>query len=300
MVRPVPESMSLSRYTGEIAVERLGPENLVETFGFLDHDPVLNVYLLALTLRDALAKPRDEFWAARREGEIVALLHLGGQSGAVLPIGDDPEGLAALAAQAEERLSSLSRRFQVIGPRAAVRAITGRLERRGLAPRLYRDQRYMSLEPGELAPFDPLPELRRAERDDFELLHDTGARLRLEELEEDPRIADPLGFRNRVEEECRDGYTHLWIDSSGLCFRASVSACTPDAAQVSGVYTPPARRNRGIARRALSEMCARLLEKSRSICLFVNEQNAPAIAVYRGMGFKPRCEWASAFFVGPV
>jgi ribosomal protein S18 acetylase RimI-like enzyme len=288
--------MSLSHYAGEVAVERLGPENLVETFGFLDRDPILNVYLIALALRDTLARARDEFWAARRDGEIVGLLHLGGQSGAVLPIGEDAEGLEAMAARAEERLSFVPRRFQVIGPRPAVRAITTRLEGRHMTPRLYRDQIYMSLDRESLPPFAPLPELRRAGRDDFDLLYEAGALLRLEELEEDPREVDPIGYRNRVEEECRDGYTHLWIDGGGFCFRASVSACTPDAAQVSGVYTPPARRNRGIARRALSEMCTRLFEKSRHICLFVNEQNAPAIAVYRRMGFRSRSDWASAFY----
>jgi len=157
----------------------------------------------------------------------------------------------------------------------------------------------MALEPGHLATFEPLPELRRAQREDFDLLLETGARLRLEELEEDPLVADPIGYRTRVEEECRDGYTQVWIDGDGLCFRASVSACTPDAAQVSGVYTPPGRRNRGIARRALSEMCSRLFERSRTLCLFVNEQNAPALAVYRRMGFRPRSDWASAFYDRP-
>jgi len=69
---------------GPLALDRLGPSDLPEVFGWLDRDPVLNVYLMALVLRDALAAPRDEYWAVRREGGIVALLHIGSQSGAVL------------------------------------------------------------------------------------------------------------------------------------------------------------------------------------------------------------------------
>jgi ribosomal protein S18 acetylase RimI-like enzyme len=291
--------MAIERYTGEIAVERLGPENLVETFGYLDRDPVVNVYLVALTLRDALAKARDEFWAVRRDGELVGLLHLGGQSGAVLPVCDDLEALPALAAQTEERLSFLPRRFQVIGPRAAVRAIVQHLDQIGISPRLDRDQIYMALQREDLRPFERLSELRRAEPGDFDALYESHALLRVEELDEDPRVLDPIGFRNRIEDECRDGHTLVWTPASGLNFRASVSAWTPDAAQVSGVYTPADRRNQGFARRALSEMCTRLFEKSRTICLFVNELNAPAIAVYRRMGFQPRCDWASAFYDRP-
>ena len=72
--------MTLERDTA-ISVDRLGPADRLETFGFLDRDPVMNVYLLALTLRDGLAHARDEFWGARRDGELVGLIHLGGQTG---------------------------------------------------------------------------------------------------------------------------------------------------------------------------------------------------------------------------
>ena len=65
-----------------------------------DRDPVANVYLVALLLRDALGRPRDEYWAARRRGEMLGLLHLGGQSGAVLPLGEDEEALRLLGERA--------------------------------------------------------------------------------------------------------------------------------------------------------------------------------------------------------
>jgi ribosomal protein S18 acetylase RimI-like enzyme len=290
--------MTIDHRTGALTSERLGPPNLAETFGFLERDPVLNVYLLALTLRDALARPADEFWGVRRDGELVALLHVGSQSGAVLPIGDDPVALRMLAECAHSRLETLPSRFQVIGPRAAVMSIHERLRRTGIKPRLLRRQTYMAVDRGRLTAFERVPELRRAAREDYDLLYASGAMLRLEELEEDPRLADPASYAKRVEEECRDGYTHLWIDRDGLCFRSSVSALTPEAAQVSGVYTPPDRRNRGFATRGLSELCARLFERSRAACLFVNDFNAPAIAVYRRLGFEVRAEWASAFYSG--
>ncbi len=281
---------------GPLTVDRLGPTDLPAVFGWLDRDPVLHVYLQALVLRDALAAPRDEYWGVRRDGELAALLHLGGQTGAVLPLGDDAPALDLLAERARLRMPFLPGRFQVIGPRDAARTCARLFARSGLLPRLEREQVYLALEPGALPPFERLPELVPAGPDDFDLIHESGARLRLEELEEDPRVLDPAAYRRRVEEECRDGHTWVWRDEAGLCFRASVSAITPDAGQISGVFTPAARRGRGLARRGLAELCARLFERTRAACLFVNRHNAPAVALYRALGFRERADWYSAFF----
>lgn len=287
--------MTSSFRTDAISIDRLDPSDLVETFAFLDRDPVMNVYLLALLLRDALGQPRDEYWAARRGGDIVGLLHLGA-SGAVLPLGDDAAALRLLGDQARLRLAFIPRRFQVIGPAAPLEAFLERFGRSGLAPRLDREQVFMTLGPEPLSRFERLSELRAARPEDAPMVHDSGALLRAEELEEDPRAVDPAAYRRRVEDECRDGHTYLWTDAEGLCFRASVSALTADAAQVSGVYVPLERRNRGFASRGLAELCLRLFQLSREVCLFVNRINAPAISVYRKLGFVRRAEWRSVFY----
>jgi len=288
--------MSIHERTGHPVIERLGPDDLVETFAFLDRDPVLNVYLVALTLRDTLGRADDEFWAARREGAITGVAHLSPRTGAVLPVADDDDVAARLAAHVATRLERLPRRFQVIGPRGAVEAITAALAGAGVRPRLARRQVYLSLAPGDLPPFERLTELRGATADDYHLVYESGCHLRAEELNEDPRVADPIGYGRRVEAECRDASTFLWVGGGALRFRASVSAVTPDAAQVSGVYTPPAERRRGHAARALSELCVRLFERSRAVCLFVNDFNQPAIDLYRKLGFTTRADWASAFY----
>ena len=291
--------MSIEPHAAPVTLDRLTTDDLVEVFGYLDRDPVLNVYLIALAVRDALAVPRDEFWGARRDARLVGVLHLGAQSGAVLPLGDDPAALRLLADHAVARRPFLPGRFQVIGPRDAARATTSAFRAAGVEPRIVRDQIYMALERDALPGLPRVPQLRPARPHDYELVHESGSLLRAEELEEDPREVDAAGYGRRVEEECRDGYTYLWIDADGLCFRASVSAMTPDAAQVSGVYVPAGRRGLGFATRGLGELCARLFERSRALCLFVNDFNAPAIAAYRRLGFTPRAPWASAFFAAP-
>lgn len=279
-----------------LTIDRLGPLDVPEVITFLDADPVANVYLMALVLRDALARPRDEWIGARRAGRLTALVHLGAGSGAVLPVGDDDDAVRALGDAAAARLDLMPSRFQVIGPETTVGWLRERFPGPSPAPRLERRQRYQSLAREALREAAPLPELRTARREDYALLYASGAAMRTEELLEDPRDVDAVAYARRVEEDCRDGFTYVWRDARGLVFRASISALTADAAQVSGVWTAPEHRGQGIATQALGELCGRLLARSREVCLFVNDINAPALATYRRLGFRDRVAWASAFF----
>jgi uncharacterized protein len=281
-----------------VPTEPATPDQLLEVFGWLDRDPVVNVYLVALVLRDRLGAPADECWLARRGGEVAGLVHLVA-AGVVLPAGDGAEVHAALAARVADRLPLLPARFQVVGGRGEVGAIVDRLRPAGLEPRRHRPHTYMAVERGGLPRFERLPELRPARPEDYELVHRSGADLRAEELEDDPRASDPDGYARRVEEECREGYTWLWIVDGELRFRASLSALTADAVQIAGVYTAPAQRGRGYAGRGLAELCTRQFARTRAACLFVGDANAPAIAVYRRLGFRARAAWASAFYERP-
>ena len=289
--------MALHPGIGASVLDRLGPRDVAAVLSFLEDDPVLHVYLIALVLRDALARPNDTWWGARRHGRLTALLYLGAHSGAVLPAGDDPEALRELGEAAAGERSLQAARFQIIGPEEAVRSLRESFPGPGASLRLERDQVYMALDRPPAPAGSLLPELRSARREDYAFLYHAGAELRAEELLEDPRQTDPVAYARRVEEECRDGWTWVWRDPRGLCFRAGISAITQTAAQVSGVYVPPALRGQGIARRALGELCARLLMRTRHVCLFVNDFNAPAIALYKRLGFHTRAAWASAFYV---
>lgn len=282
---------------GTPVLERLGPRDVPDVLMFLEDDAVLNVYLIALVMRDALARPTDVWWGARRHGRLAALVFMGGVSGAVLPAGEDIEAHRLLGHALLGGPELRADRMQVIGPREAVAALREHFPGPGHHVRLERDQVYLAIDATTLERQPPMPELRTAQREDYAFLYQAGADLRAEELLEDPRELDPVAYARRVEEECRDGWTWIVRDDQGLAFRAGISAITAQTAQISGVYVPPARRGQGIARRALGELCARLLRRAPNVCLFVNLVNAPALAVYRRLGFRERCPWASAFHV---
>ncbi len=289
--------MALHPGIGSPVLDRLGPRDVPEVLLFLEDEPVLNVYLIALVLRDALARAHDQWWGARRDGQLTALWFVGGHSGAVLPAGEDLVAHRLLAQTIAEAGEPRQERLQVIGPRAVLAALREHFPGAGATLRLERDQTYLALDRAPGAAGVLAPELRTARREDYAYLYQAGADLRAEELLEDPRQVDPVAYARRVEEECRDGWTWLWRDARGLCFRAGISALTPDAAQVSGVYVPAALRGKGIATRALGEMCARLLLRSRRVCLFCNDVNEPALALYARLGFRTLAPWASAFYV---
>ena len=63
--------MALHPGIGGAVLDRLGPRDVPEVLSFLEDDPVLNVYLIALVLRDALARPHDAWWGARRDGRLL-------------------------------------------------------------------------------------------------------------------------------------------------------------------------------------------------------------------------------------
>ena len=289
--------MALHPGIGSPVLDRLVPRDVPEVLSFLEDDPVLNVYLIALVLRDALARPHDSWWGVRRDGRLSALWFVGGHSGAVLPAGDDDVAhrmiAKAVAASGEPR----QERIQVIGPRDALAALREDFPGHRAVLRLEREQVYLQLDKSPGTAGTLAPELRTARREDYAFLYQAGADLRAEELLEDPREIDPVAYARRVEEECRDGWTWLWRDARGVCFRAGISALTPDAVQISGVYVPPALRGEGIATLGLGELCARLLQRSRRVCLFCNAINRPALALYERLGFHTIAPWASAFYV---
>ena len=79
-------------------------------------------------------------------------------------------------------------------------------------------------------------------------------------------------------------------------FKAEASAWTPQAVQISQVWTDPEVRGRGYALRGMRDLCRLLLARVPVVCLFVRPENAVAMHVYEAIGMQQTITYRSLIF----
>jgi hypothetical protein len=246
---------------------------------FCARAPVERVFL-----EDVARRHLGHFGAvARRDGRLEALCHVGAN---LVPSGDGCERFADLAAAGQSRM--------IIGEAGAVTALWEAARDRMPPPRDDRPgQPVYAIEepppPGESG-------LRRATADDLDVLLPACAAAHALELGIDPLERDPEGFRWRTLAQIEEGRSWVWLQDGVVLFKAESSAWTPHAVQVSQVWTDPASRRRGYARRGLRDLCRLLLRTTPTVTLFVRSDNAPAIALYDAIGMRRVLEYRSVLF----
>lgn len=94
-----------------------------------------------------------------------------------------------------------------------------------------------------------------------------------------------------------DGHDILLFDGETPVAYSGFNATLPDMVQVGGVFTPPASRGRGYARRAVaaSLVAARSRGVERAI-LFTGDHNVAAQRAYLALGFRPIGDYAIVIF----
>ena len=91
--------------------------------------------------------------------------------------------------------------------------------------------------------------------------------------------------RERVRELITLERSMIRMHEGEIGAKCEFSAVTNDAVQLMGVWTHPRFRRKGLARETLREVCGHLFRKGKSVTLFVNDFNLPAIALYESLGF---------------
>ena len=66
--------------------------------------------------------------------------------------------------------------------------------------------------------------------------------------------------------------------------------------QIGGVFTLKKERGKGIAGTLMSALSSDLLSRDRKLCLFVKQENTPALKLYRKMGFRTMEEFSIYYF----
>ncbi len=251
---------------------------LQQILDFCAEDPVERVFL-----EDVARRGLGRFAGVSSNGRLSALCHLGAN---VVPSGDGCGVFARIAAGGRARM--------VIGEERAVGELWAQAARRMPAPREDR--------PGQpVYVLDDVPEpggtgLREATLADLGLLVPACAAAHEEEIGLNPLERDADGFRWRTQAQIGEGRSWLWVENGTILFKAEASAWTPAAVQLQQVWVDPSARNRGNARRAMRDLCRRLLDRVPRVCLFVRPENGPAIRVYESIGMRRTITYRSLIF----
>jgi uncharacterized protein len=250
-----------------------------QVLAFCAADPVERVFL-----EDAARRGFGRFVAVgRRDGSLTALCHAGAN---VVPSGTGCGAFADITVTTSAKM--------LIGEANAVTELWEAVARRMPQPR--EDRPHQPVYAITEAPPAGETGLRLARRTDLERLVPACAAAHELELGIDPLARDAEAFRWRTAAQIEEGRSWLWLEDDVVLFKAEASAWTPDAVQVSQVWTDPEARGRGYATRGMRDLCRLLLESTPTVTLFVRSENTTAIELYERVGMRKVLEYRSVLF----
>jgi uncharacterized protein len=249
-----------------------------QVLAFCAEDPIERVFL-----EDVARRGLGRFAGLRESGQLTALLHLGAN---LVPSGPGCAAFAELVADSDPRM--------VVGEEGAVTELWERV--RGGFPEPLDDRPGQPVYVLERPPESGRTALRAATLHDLDSLVDAAAEAYREEVGVDAHARDPALFEWRTRSQIEEGRSWLWTEDGRILFKAEASAWTPAAVQLQQVWVEPELRGRGYGKRGLSDLCRLLLETTPAVCLFVRPENAPAIALYDGIGMRRTITYRSLIF----
>jgi len=290
------EELSLAAYQREaVAADALSVRALcqgeeAEVLDFLSARPLHTVYMAGFILDNGLVSPlnRGTFYGCQNSsGELLGVSLIGHVTQIETRT---PEALSALACAAQGCPSA----HVIMGEQEKMRAFWNCYGEAGQAMRLAcRELLLEQCWPVEAD--EESPDLRLATLAELEQVVPVQAEMAVAECGINPLHVDPVGFRARYAKRIERGRVWVSIKDGELAFKADIMAETPQAVYLEGIYVNPRERGKGYGRRCLQQLGRRLLSRSRSICLLVNEKNSEAHSFYYRAGYKLRAYYETIY-----
>lgn len=256
----------------------LSPANTSEALAFLERRPPENVFVHWL-ISTGQAGRSGEVALWRSAGAIEGTCYIGLQ---LVPSAEASDALATFAARAGHR----PRARMIVGERRAVERVWAAMRPALPAPAAIRtSQPLYTLSRPDLRFTRADAGVERATLAELDEIVVNSALMIAGEIGGDPRRTN-VDFRGRTARIIEAGWLWRYRIAGKLAFMCNVGSAMPQTSQIQGVWSPPAMRGRGHAAPALGAICDRLLDTTPALCLYVNDFNAPAIALYERVGFR--------------
>jgi uncharacterized protein len=280
---------------GTAAVRLLDARDTFDALDVVARDPYSNVFVGSRIHAVGLDSWRlgAEIWGYPARGRLESLCYAGANLVPVQATGAAIDAFTDRAVRQGRRCSS------IVGPADAVGALWARLEPHwGPARTIRRRQPVMVTT--RAAPQDIRRDhgVRPVEPVELDVLLPASVAMFTEEIGISPVAGDGgTLYRARVRELVESGRSLARIDGDQVVFKAEIGAVTPSACQVQGVWVAPPMRGRGFAVAGMAAVVDHALESvAPAVCLYVNDYNHAARAVYRKVGFEDYATFMSILF----
>lgn len=270
---------------GRWSLRLLSDDDYKGALEFLQRDPLINVYLISRLLEERMLAG-SQIAVVRYNGAIVLVASLATN----IVLAGDPSisrdiTEAAVALVADRILTRMLPVRAIISPAVLVESLWSRLRARIDPPTVVRmNQPIYAL--ARRAGFPDLTRGRYSTARDLEQLVPACAAMHKEEVGIDPMERDANGYRERIRELVDKKRSLVLVVDGVIASKCEYSAMTTESVQLMGVWTDPRYRRRGLSRELLREVCGHLFRKGKTVTLFVNDFNTPAIALYESLGFE--------------
>jgi RimJ/RimL family protein N-acetyltransferase len=235
--------------------------------------------------------PATESWVFTTGGSITGFLGLT-EFGNLLPQAPDADWQQARAALAGRSVTSLA------GPPDQCHALQAALGLQEAPTRLHKIEPGYSLDLSQMTMPDcsglHLTPIRKA---DLPLVTQWRAAALIETMGFTPEAAPAEALRQVLVWQKDNRHRILWRGETPLSL-AGANAEIPQVLQVGGVYTPPALRNQGFARRAVALMLAEAQGRGIARALLFAASEAAARA-YIALGFQRSHDFGLTMFRDP-
>lgn len=269
---------------GRWSLRLLSEDDFKGALEFLQRDRLINVYLIARLLEERTLAA-SQIAVVRYNGAIVLVASLATN----IVLGSDPSMPrditdSAVGLVGDRILHRMLPVRAIISPAHLVESLWNVLRARIDPPTVLRmNQPIYALR--KRLDYPDLTLARYATLRDLDPLVPACAAMHKEEVGIDPLERDAAGYRERIRELIEKKRSVIRVVDGVIAAKCEYSAITPDAAQLMGVWTHPRFRRRGLSSELLREVCGHLARKGKTVTLFVNDFNKPAIGLYESLGF---------------